>query len=397
MRTVFVNLSVSLAVLLLLALGLEAGLRLFAPQIPIVPDGIYAGDPHLRYLPNPNAVGRYRTTEYDTRITINSQGFRDYERPLQKSAGTFRILCLGDSFTLGAEEALEQTYPKTLERVLKNQMADSLAYEVVNGGVGGYGTYQELLFLQRVGLSVQPDIVLVQFFSNDVRDNIAFQQFLIDTHQDSLIAAAGVPPVLPDSLSTSSEVPKATLNQMALLNLPPSLRSEAKTFLSEHSHVYHLLRARFNILKSVLGLEPMAAFDDLMIMQKSSTPELDAGWALTERLYLRMRDLLAERQMRMVLVVVPNKAQVSESWRYDAWVKEHRLDLGIPGRRLVAFGKANDIPVLDLQPLLQATGKGQNLFYKWDGHWNAQGTEEAGKAVARFLAEKGLVPGKSRF
>lgn len=397
MRTTLINLTVSLAVILLLALGLEVGLRLFAPQIPIIPDGIYAGDPHLRYLPRPNAVGRYRTTEYDTRITINSQGFRDYERPLQKSAGTLRILCLGDSFTLGAEEALEQTYPKTLEQVLRNQMADSLAYEVVNGGVGGYGTYQELLFLQRVGLSVQPDLVLVQFFSNDVRDNIAFQQFLIDTHQDSLMAAAGVPPMLPDSLSTSSEMPKVELNLMALPGLAPAFLSETKTFLSKHSHTYHLLRARFNILKSVLGLEPMAAFDDLMIMQETTTPELDAGWALTERLYLRMRDLLAERQIGMVIVVVPNKAQVSESWRYDAWVKEHRLDLSKPGRRLVTFGQANDIPVLDLQPPLRATGKGQDLFYKWDGHWNAEGAGEAGKAVARFLVEKALVPGKARF
>jgi len=398
MRTIVLNLVVTLLALLLLALGLEAGLRVFAPQIPIMPDGIYAGHPQLRYLPNPGAVGRYRTTEFDHQITINAHGFRGQARPLSKPAGVFRVLCLGDSFTLGAEAPLEQTYPAVLEELLNRRAeGDSMVFEVVNAGVGGYGTYQELIFIHLVGLAVQPDLVVVQFFSNDVRDNISFEKFLIDSGQDSLIAAFGMGTTRFEKMTMPGPGQDIPLHRLAMpglpVGMPPALLAEGKAFLSAHSHVYHLLRARIAILKSVLGLTPITAFDDLAVMSDPPSSEVEAGWALTERLYLRMRDLLAERGIRMVIVVVPNKAQVGEDGRYDAWIKQHRLDLTKPRRRLLAFGEMAGIPVLDLQPPFEATGRGQDLYYRWDGHWNAEGAHAAAAAIAEFLTARSLAPG----
>src|SRR6266404_8721279 len=51
-----------------------------------------------------------------TDVTINSQGLRDREIPLERTPGTERIMMLGDSFVLGWGVPLEETISKRLER-----------------------------------------------------------------------------------------------------------------------------------------------------------------------------------------------------------------------------------------------------------------------------------------
>ena len=104
-------------------------------------------------------------------VRINNLGFRDprdYE--LAKRPGTFRILVLGDSVTFGHGAVFETTYPYLLEQRLK-AWNPSIDWQVWNLGVPGYNTRQELRYLQEVGPSFQPDLVIVGFFPNDFDGN----------------------------------------------------------------------------------------------------------------------------------------------------------------------------------------------------------------------------------
>jgi lysophospholipase L1-like esterase len=98
---------------------------------------------------------------------INRHGFRDDEFIPAKKPDTIRILALGDSVTAGnGIEDYKKTYPKLLERML-NQQSANRAFEVLNMGVGGYHTLQEIETLREVGLPLNPDLVLVGFVIND--------------------------------------------------------------------------------------------------------------------------------------------------------------------------------------------------------------------------------------
>ncbi len=124
--------------------------------------------PILFYEPRPDYRGTFSPDPESGRaaeIAINSQGFRDREYPLEKDAGTFRIAVLGDSIVWGHGLPVEDSFPEQLERLCAEQVDRRV--EVLNFGVSGYSTRQEVE-LYRVKVSrYDPDLVVVGYCLND--------------------------------------------------------------------------------------------------------------------------------------------------------------------------------------------------------------------------------------
>jgi lysophospholipase L1-like esterase len=102
-------------------------------------------------------------------VQINSRGLRDREFSLSKPSGTYRILALGDSITLGWGVRQDKTFPKLLEQQLNQHPLPGgpQRYEVINAGVGNYNTAQEVAYFKERGRLYKPDMVLIAFFIND--------------------------------------------------------------------------------------------------------------------------------------------------------------------------------------------------------------------------------------
>src|SRR6266403_352890 len=111
--------------------------------------------------------------EAKVNVRINSDGLRDREHAIQKPAGTLRIAVLGDSYVEGMNVPLEKTFPAVLERELSSCAAlGDRQVEVINFGVSGYGTAQELLTLREHVWKYDPDIILLAFYTgNDFFNN----------------------------------------------------------------------------------------------------------------------------------------------------------------------------------------------------------------------------------
>ena len=111
---------------------------------------------------------------------MNSAGFRDVERKLDKAAGTYRIAVLGDSFVDATNVPENAGFVPQIERALGADCGGR-HFEVLNFGVSGYGTGQEFLLLDRV-LAYKPDLIVIAFYNgNDVSDttnaaNIGWQE-----------------------------------------------------------------------------------------------------------------------------------------------------------------------------------------------------------------------------
>jgi hypothetical protein len=114
------------------------------------------------YELKPNVRGRFMGQP----VLINSRGLHDYEYSLRKETGTFRIVGLGDSSLFGWGVPFEDSGLKVLERRL-NEKSHAQKFEVINFAVPGYNTAMEAeTFVQRC-LEYAPDLVLLNFNTND--------------------------------------------------------------------------------------------------------------------------------------------------------------------------------------------------------------------------------------
>jgi len=106
-------------------------------------------------------------TTYGAPIYENEDGLRDRTFIKPKPEGVYRILVLGDSFTWGVGLTVEETIPKLLETAL-NARGDGRVVEVVNAAIPGYNTVEEFNQLRGLGMTYEPDFVLLIFNMNDI-------------------------------------------------------------------------------------------------------------------------------------------------------------------------------------------------------------------------------------
>ena len=121
----------------------------------------------VEYASNPHG---HFDTDNGVEMTINALGLRGPEVTRDKPAGTLRVLGLGDSFTFGVGVRDEDTFLRRLE----NRLDDEQPVEVLNAGTQGYNTRDQQVTLERRWLGLEPDLVLVVFYLNDIyRDESA--------------------------------------------------------------------------------------------------------------------------------------------------------------------------------------------------------------------------------
>ena len=102
------------------------------------------------------------------RYKLNSIGWWEREFSKNKAPGTYRIIAMGDSLTMGVNMPLGKNWTQVLESGLQQKMDHPVA--VINAGQAAYNTVQELEYYKQYLTDWHGDLFVLQFFLNDVID-----------------------------------------------------------------------------------------------------------------------------------------------------------------------------------------------------------------------------------
>jgi lysophospholipase L1-like esterase len=115
--------------------------------------------------------------EPQTGVAANSWGFRGPEFTLARPPGTVRVVVVGDSITWGQGVAADETFWAELERELRPDLRGrGLDLEVIPLAVCGSRLVDNVIRLEVLGQRLQPDLVVVQYFPNDLEDRPEFRR-----------------------------------------------------------------------------------------------------------------------------------------------------------------------------------------------------------------------------
>jgi lysophospholipase L1-like esterase len=154
------------ALILLIALVGELSVRAFVSlRNTSYPTHTTVSDPYLgsRAIANFQWNGTITDAggkEYELHLSTESRGFRLFG---DTSTTRKKVFFIGDSFTQAIESSDKKTYFSLL--------ADSLDFEAFAYGCRGYSTLQEWMLLEKYLPLIRPDVVVLQFCSNDFLNN----------------------------------------------------------------------------------------------------------------------------------------------------------------------------------------------------------------------------------
>jgi hypothetical protein len=310
-------------------------------------------DELLGWSHRPGASGVHRHPDFAARVEINAQGLRDRDYPEARVPARCRMLVVGDSFTWGFGVQREEIWHERIEQRHPD-------WEIVNAGVAGYATDQELLYLERRGLALRPDVVLLLFHPNDLLENAeqstsGYYKPYFERRADGGLELRQVP------------VP------------PGSLEQRVDRWLHFHTHLlYRLYHARKFIAAAREERAVQAAADGRAggapPRERPAEPrpeardKYDVDLALTLELFARIDALVREHGARFLVASVPFES-----------ASRPRLEAGL---------RARGIAYLGLDPAFR---RQRDVRFPGDPHWTPHGHAIAADAVEAFLEGEGAL------
>jgi lysophospholipase L1-like esterase len=333
----------------------EIAARMIFPPPPIgtrQPQVAYLYDPEIRYVLRPNQ----KSWIDDGLITVNSQGFRGPEAPSRKPEGSFRIVVIGDSLTLGWGVADNETFSARLEQLLRDHFPGQ-DLDVLNLGVGGYNTRQEVTFLTRKLRILRPDVVLLGFYANDVPD------------------------ALEDEGGSGTRIVPRNRRPGEVMYINPTPSGWWHTQLRKSRAIFVVGRA-VNRLRGA-GDWGRAEFNlELDLLAGKTSPQLERAWGRVSMELQRLRSLAIANGFRVAVVVLPCREQVTGENPNRSYQS-----------RVRAIGAPLGFHVIDPLPMMTASqARKVDLFIPYDrNHPSAEGHALIAQAIVRDLDQNGIV------
>ncbi len=351
-----------------IAVDLAAGYLLIKPLSPPLAPDEYR---HHKLIPNTHSYFEQRDFTYYQRV--NNVGLRGRDIALKKPADHFRILMLGDSFTMGKGVEDDQTFSVLLERALNSPQNRWLpkSVEVLNGGVDSYAPILSHIQLAKELGSLEPDLVVLNLDNSDLVQETAYRS-------QAVLAPDGVVAAVPGTKGRES------------------LNDRIRSWTEGHLYLSRLLLFYTNKLfdyksYSVRSMVTQANLEIAKHTLAEDAEDREGQWQAIFESILRIKRYCDERSIGFALAVYPWGHQVNDK----EWVPGRANFIpdgsAISDRsleRILRFATVNGVNVVNMFPAFRAYHGSEPLYFKYDNHMTTEGHRLMAKEFERHLREQ---------
>ncbi len=326
----------------------EAGAEFLYDAPSAMPKAMYQDDPELLQVAAPGFDETVATFNYRVRVRFNSLGLRGDPKLKGRT-----WLALGDSITMAVQVDEDATFSAELSK--------KLGFSVLNAGVDGYSTWQATGRYQRLDPVVNAEGALLTYFlGNDLAENHLFPYKLNERRR------GGLPP-------------------------PPEVRANPlERLLMQHSALYTYWRIAEKSARIATGTDPAGQRfrNELMIFTAGGRQELQNLTAKSRDALTDFKRAVEARGDRLMVALAPPSFAIDPAVAAATLAQFGLHDPAPDAPRQAILGVLQQLamPTCDLSPPLQeAAAAGGAPFFKYDGHFTAEGHRVVAAALADCL------------
>jgi lysophospholipase L1-like esterase len=331
-----------LAILIVSFILSEIGLRLFNKLNP-------------NYIFYDNSYNRYRGEPFSDNygFKLNSKGFKDIEFDIDKGH-RFRIIALGDSFAFGVVP-YKYNYLTILEEKLNN---DGSNVEVINFGIPRTGPQEYLSILINEGMQLNPDLVLLSFFTGN------------------------------DFLATGRTFRKKKMYEYSYI-------AQLLNYIYNRV-VYTGIGRKFGSGKDYNDTAKTMTDDKFFEVKKIVARSFYADTFFKKHFnaavnYIeKINHLCKENGFDFLVVLIPDEAQIDASLQSEIInsfnnINPEQFDFLMPNKEFTKSLAEMKIDYIDLYSSFKSKAGNTRLYKPNDTHWNIAGNDLAADRIAEYL------------
>jgi lysophospholipase L1-like esterase len=356
-----------------------------------IPDD-YSGRVH-----SPNCRFVYKldyTKEFTIRRKTNSLGLIGEEISVKKPENVFRILVLGDSFTEGLQVREGKNFCEQLQFLLNQKPnPEAKSFQVLNAGVSSYSPINEYLYFKRELVRLNPNIVILQLFVNDV-----FEDNKVGAM--SIMGKDGLPLKISNYFTKRNSQnyiadSNSSNSQDYLYRFKKYLLSKSK-FMQFIVYAPRQFKKKSKVHREMSALPEFNDGNQFFIIQENNyffqNKEFrNMAMQNTERYILEIRKLAEQHDAVFIALLVPPEAQLNlETYGYNTRLYFFTKPNFYLNERLEELCSREHIFFLDLISAFEEH-KAKNLYFDIDGHLTENGHKVVSEAILNFLIKHNLL------
>ncbi len=316
--------------------------------------------------------------DYKVEMITNNLGFRGRD-VTGKPPGVYRIVMLGDSFTMGEGVGDEEAFPLLTEEYLNE--AGSGKYEVVNLGVESYTAVLEYVLLKRMINDLKPDMVVFNFDMSDPIQEYAYRKTAEIDGTGDVTAVSGLKEYNKRRQDLNIRIVDWVQNRLFITRILLEFL-DSRFHKEAEDHVENI-----DVRTAVERHNRMLLLHTLDAPQLKESAEMHA---MVEDSILRAKRLCVRYGCKFILSVYPWGHQVNgRQWmpgRYDFIPRDARIsDRTV--EELGRFARENGITFFDAFPAFREYEGGEPLYFRHDMHWTPAGQRLMAESLAGFIEE----------